>query len=275
MTNILLPTDFSDNAWSAIVYTLKLYQHETCKFFLLNSQKVASSRIASFSNKLLTTMLENSKKDMLKLKEQIEATNTNSNHEFEIIVSLGDLDDAIDSYVHKYSIDLIAMGTKGATGAKGILLGSNTAKIFKKVKSCPILAIPNNYEFQTPKQIAFPSDFNRYCDAKELQYLKKLADLYNAKIRVIHINENQQLDEKQEQNLNTLKAYLKDYEHSVHMIPSYASKESSIHDFIDELDIDILAMVYYSHSFIDGILREPVVKKIAFNLQVPFLVIPE
>ncbi|AXG70780.1 universal stress protein family protein [Kordia sp. SMS9] len=275
MTNILLPTDFSDNAWSAIVYTLKLYQHETCKFYLLNSQKVTSSRMASFSNKLLTTMLENSKKDMLKLKAQVEATNTNSNHEFEVIVSLGDLDDAIESSVLKHKIDLIAMGTKGATGAKGILFGSNTAKIFKKVKNCPILAIPNDYEFNAPKQIAFPSDFNHYCDAKELSYLKKLADLYNSKIRVIHINDKEKLNEKQEGNLNTLKEYLKDYEHSIHIVPSHKSKEISIQDFIDDLNIDILAMVYYSHSFIDSILREPVIKKIAFHLKVPFLVIPE
>ncbi|PTX62281.1 nucleotide-binding universal stress UspA family protein [Kordia periserrulae] len=275
MTNILLPTDFSDNAWSAIIYTLKLYQHETCKFYLLNTEKVASSRISSFSNKLLKTMLDNARKDVEKLKEQIEATNANSNHEFEAMVVLGDLDDVIEDFVPKYNIDLIAMGTKGATGAKGILFGSNTAKIFKKVKNCPILAIPNDYEFITPKQIAFPTDLNRYCDAKEIHHLQQLADLYNAKIRIVHINDNEALSDKQEKNLNVLKEYLKNFELSVHIVPSYASKETSIHDFIDELDIDILAMVYYSHSFIDGILREPVVKKIAFNLKVPFLVIPE
>ncbi|GAL72486.1 hypothetical protein JCM19302_1608 [Jejuia pallidilutea] len=30
--HILLPTDFSDNSWSAIVYTLKLYANETARF---------------------------------------------------------------------------------------------------------------------------------------------------------------------------------------------------------------------------------------------------
>jgi len=220
-------------------------------------------------------MLDNAKKDVLKLKEQIEATNANSNHEFEVIVSLGDLDDAVESCVYKKSIDLIAMGTKGATGAKGILFGSNTAKIFKKVKSCPILAIPNDYEFATPTQVAFPFDLNRNCDAKELHHLKQFADLHNSKIRVININEKGVLNEQEELNLNTLKEYLKEHDHSIHLIPSYTSKENSIHDFIDELGIEVLAMVYYSHSFIDSILREPVIKNIAFNLKVPFLVIPE
>ncbi|MGH1386739.1 universal stress protein [Kordia sp.] len=275
MTNILLPTDFSANALSAINYILKLYQHEACTFYLLNSANVKTSRISSFSNKLLATMLDNAKADVLKLKEQLESTNTNSNHHFEIIVSLKSLDDAIEICVQKYAIDLVAMGTKGATGAKEILFGSNTTKIFKKVKNCPILAIPNDYEFTTPEQIAFPSDFNRYCDAKELHYLKKLADLYDSKIRIIHINEKELLNENQENNLTTLKEYLRNHKHSFHLIPSYASKETSIHDFIEELGIDMLAMVNYSHSFIDSILREPVIKKIAFHLKVPFLVIPE
>ncbi|WP_420572902.1 universal stress protein [Kordia sp.] len=275
MTNILLPTDFSENAWSAIIYTLKLYKNETCRFYLLNSAKLKASRMASFSNKLLTTMQENAKNDLLHLKERIEKTNANNNHEFEVIMSIGSLDDAIEACVAKYSIDLIVMGTKGATGAKEILFGSNTSKIFKKVKNCPVLAVPNNYEFVVPNQIGFSSDFNRFCDAKELHYLKKLADLYNSKIRVMHINEKERLDENQENNADILKQYLKAYEHSFHWIPNYASKATSIHDFIDELGIDILAMINYSHSFIDSMLREPVIKKIAFHLKVPFLVIPE
>ena len=37
MKKILLPTDFSDNAWNAIVYALKLYKNQKCKFVLLNT----------------------------------------------------------------------------------------------------------------------------------------------------------------------------------------------------------------------------------------------
>jgi nucleotide-binding universal stress UspA family protein len=276
MTNILLPTDFSDNAWNAIVYTLKLYANETCTFYLLNATQLKSSRISSFSNKLLTTMRDNAKNDLLKFKAKLEETNANDNHEFEVILSLGNLDDAIEMAIEKHDIDLVAMGTKGATGAKGLLFGSNTTKIFKKAKSCPVLAIPANYEFVEPKQIAFPTDLNRDCDAKELHFLKKMADLYDATIRVIHINNKEdKLDDNQERNLTTLRQYLKDHVHSFHWIPTYASKATEIHDCIEELDINILAMVYYSHSFIESITREPVIKKIGFNLKVPFLVIPE
>ena len=37
MKKILLPTDFSDNAWNAIEYALKLFKDEVCTFYLLNT----------------------------------------------------------------------------------------------------------------------------------------------------------------------------------------------------------------------------------------------
>ena len=48
-----------------------------------------------------------------------------------------------------------------------------------------------------------------------------------------------------------------------------------INDFIEELGIDILAMVKYKHSFIEAIIKEPVIKKLGFQSKIPFLVIPE
>ncbi|EDP94623.1 universal stress protein [Kordia algicida OT-1] len=275
MTNILLPTDFSDNSKNAIRYTLHLYANEKCTFYILNSAKVIATRSASFSSKLGTTVLENSKRDLAALKDALQAEFTNKNHTFKIIASANDLDDAIEIFAEKYEIDLIVMGTKGATGAKEILFGSNTTKIFKKVTSCPILAIPENHTFVVPTQIGFPSDFNRYCDAKELHFLKKMAKLHDASIRIIHIHETERLSEQQEQNMTTLKQYLKEHKHSFHWIQNYTSKEKAIHEFIDEMQIEMLAMVQYSHGFIDRMLREPVIKKIGFHLKVPFLVIPE
>ncbi|WP_046756691.1 universal stress protein [Kordia jejudonensis] len=275
MTKILLPTDFSDNAWSAIIYALKLYANEHCTFYILNSTNLKASRVSSFSNKLLTTMRDNAKKDLADLKTKLIETNANGNHEFEIILNIGSLDDAVETAIQKYEIDLVIMGTKGATGAKEIFFGSNTTKIIKKIKNCPLLMIPDNYEFKIPKQIAFPTDYQRDCDAKELHYLKKLADLYHSKIRVVHINEKEKLSETQEKNYTTLQQYLVDNEHSFHWIPNYTSKAQGITNFIEELEIDILAMIYYSHSFIERITREPIIKKIGFHPTIPFLVIPE
>lgn len=275
MKRILLPTDFSDNALSAITYALKLYANEHCMFYLLNSTNLKASRVSSFSNKLLITMRDNAQKDLLDLKAKLEEMYANEKHEFEVVLNIGDLDDAVETAIEKYEIDLVIMGTKGATGAKEIFFGSNTTKIIKKIKSCPLLMIPDHYEYVIPKQIAFPTDYNRNCDAKELHFLKNLADLHDSKIRIVHINEKERLSEIQENNYTVLRQYLKNYQNSFHWIPDYTSKAQGITNFIEELEIDILVMINYSHSFIERITREPVIKKIGFHPTIPFLVIPE
>ncbi|WP_033959104.1 universal stress protein [Psychroserpens jangbogonensis] len=273
MKHILLPTDFSDNAWSATVYALRLYALENCTFYFLNSSTIKVSVMSSMSNKLIQIMADNARKELAELKKMAENTSANVNYKFEIIFSTEDIQGAIETAVTKHKIDLVIMGTKGSSKAKGVFFGSNTIHIIKKMKLCPILIVPDEFDFEKPKQIAFPTDFNRDF-GKELVPLKRLAELYNSNIKIVHINEENNLTEEQGYNLTKLKDDLEDYTLSFHWMPDYDNKEQVIKDFIEELNINILVMINYNHSFIESIVNEPVIKNIGFQPTVPFLVIP-
>lgn len=273
--NILIPTDFSDNAWNTVVYALKLFAEEYSTFYFLNSTIIKVSTLSNLSNKLLKTMQENAMKQLLDLKDLAETSNVNANHNYQIILSLKDLKTAVKTAVKDWGIDLVIMGTKGATGAKEFFFGSNTINIVKSLKNCPVLIIPEEYDYITPSQMAFPTDFNRFYSHKELKPLKELADLNNSKIRIMHINVEEKLNDIQKYNLTKLKEYLEYYEYSLHWMPKYDKKATEINDFIEEHNVNILAMVNYNHSFIEKIIREPIIKKIGFHPRVPFLVIPE
>lgn len=273
-TNILLPTDFSDNAWSAIVYALKLYANENCTFYLLNSCKPEGSSMSIMTNKLLTVMKDAAKTQLLEIKRMARIADANEKHSFEIILSTESLIDAINRSTITHNIDLVAMGTKGASKAKELFFGSNTVTVLKKIKSCPVLAVPDEFIFVAPKQIAFPTDYNRMYDDNVLKPLKKLSKLNNSKIRILHIQEKKELSEAQNLNIEKLNENLADFQHSFHWIPDYGKKASVIIDFIEELQINILVMVNYKHSFIETIINEPVVKKIGFHPIIPFMTIP-
>ena len=272
--HILLPTDFSENALSAVVYTLKLYKEEQCTFHFLHSSKLHTSSMSSMSNKLARVLAEKARKELDDLNAKVEKNYANENHTFEVILSTNDLHSLIEVVVEKENIDLIVIGTKGETKAKEILFGSNTVNIIKQVKNCPILVIPNKYDFIKPEQIAFPTDFNRvYGD--ELLPLKQLADLTSSKIRIVHINNEDDISETQKQNLALLETSLEHYDYNFNWMPNYDRKAKAIQDFIEELKINILAMVNYKHSFIENIIKEPVITNISFHPTVPFLVIPQ
>ncbi|HAT67935.1 MAG TPA: universal stress protein, partial [Flavobacteriaceae bacterium] len=41
MRKVLIPTDFSRNAWDAIAYAVDLFKNEPCEFYILNVYSLA------------------------------------------------------------------------------------------------------------------------------------------------------------------------------------------------------------------------------------------
>ena len=123
-------------------------------------------------------------------------------------------------------------------------------------------------------RIAFATNYKRQYDAKILEPLCTMAIHCGSAIRVVHINEEEHLSKMQEGNLKTLRAYLDPIENSIHWMPNFTSKTKAIQVFLDELGIGMLAMVNYEHSFLENLLHEPIIKKLTFNLNIPFLVLP-
>ncbi|MBJ7882057.1 universal stress protein [Gelidibacter salicanalis] len=273
--SILIPTDFSDNAWSAVTYALKLYAHEVCTFYFLNSYYFSNAQSRTFiTSHFIASLKEASQKDLTELKARADKENTNTKHTFEILMSGDELLYAIKNSIERYHIDIVVMGTKGATGVDKFFFGSNTVKTIQNITGCPVLAVPDSRTFVAPKQIAFPTDFNRAYDVAMLKGLQDFAALHDAHINILHINVEKSLSNKQQINVDMLKEIFKENKHSFHWMPAYSTKSEIINDFIKELNIDILAMFNYKHSIIENMTKEPIIKKIGYQPIIPFLIIP-
>ena len=281
MKNILIPTDFSDNAWNATRYAIELFKDEECIFHLLNTYTpaIASSRFmaASIDGEILENSAQlSSKKGLQNFIKRINQNFDNPKHTFKAISSFSFLADEIKETIEEQDIDIVVMGTKGASGIEEVFMGSNTVRIIKSVKNCPVLAIPQHFEFTTPKEIAFATDFNRFYTKSELQPLLEMAKAFKATIRIVHVQYKIiALTELQQFNLSMLRKYLDKMEHYVHTVSELNSISTSLEAFTQELDIHLLAMLNYQHSYMEKITREPIVKRVAFHTQIPLLVIPE
>ncbi len=280
MKKILIPTDFSKNAYAALVYATYLFKEEECLFYILNTFEVLTpvltSRIYTHKGALLYEELSKKSKDGLtEVLHSIIRDSENPKHIFETKSVSKDLAETVTKIVKKKEIDYVIMGTKGITGAEQVLFGSNTIKVIKKIKDCPVLIIPEEFDFEVPAEIGFPTDFKHPYLDKELAPLIEIASLFKSNIRIFHINEEEKLDITQESNYRQLKRSINDFMHSMHWVSKKVHKTKHINDFIDEIGINLLVMVNYRHGFMEQITHEPVIKKITGYTRIPFLVIPD
>ncbi|MFS4447964.1 universal stress protein [Maribacter sp. 2307UL18-2] len=279
MNQILIPTDFSKNAWNAIVYGLELFKKSKCTFHLLNINPIppysgAGTAIRSAAENFKDYVLEDSKKELKELLNRIEKLPLNTKHTFVTSAIHDYFIDAIKRETEEKKIDLIIMGTKGASGLKKVTIGSNTGDVITKVKR-PLLAVPEGAVFSNPKEIAFPTDYHISYDVNVLDTLIHVATLNNAIIRILHISKKgEELTESQNKKKDFLDDYLVDVAHSFHSLTG-TKLETAVQCFTESRDIDMIAMVAKNLNFFQRILFRPAVEEISYHTEIPFLVLHE
>ncbi|WP_324721080.1 universal stress protein [Salinimicrobium sp. HB62] len=276
MKRVLLPTDFSENAYNAAKYAVQLLSGEECIFYLLNTYTPVlydnESLVYSATQPTLTEIYRNkSLQGLERVLRRIKRNFKNERHHFEKISSFNLLNDEIKELVIEKVIDLIVMGTKGATGAEEILFGTHTVHAIKKTR-CPLLAVPSHYEFKVPREILFPTDYEAEIP-QLLGILKELAQMHSSTINILHVYFGINLNPIQTSRKKALARAFKDISHHFYSVTE-KSVTRAIYDFQEENETDMLAMVNNKHSFFENLLFTPVVNEIGFNVKVPFLVIP-
>ena len=116
MKNILLPTDFSKNAWNALFMALKLYADFECTFYVMNcydlDMKYAGGAQSTIRSGMVYKALKNTSDNGLdEVLQYVTENHHNTKHRFEKIAYSGDIISGLRSNIMKYDIDTIIMGT--------------------------------------------------------------------------------------------------------------------------------------------------------------------
>lgn len=277
MKKILLPTDFSNNSWTAIAYAFQLFKNETCKFYLLNAYTPVIYHVeyvliepAQFG--IYDAVKENSLKKLDEFETRIKKEFNNPKHTIETMAVFNTLVSEIKEIVDEKSIDYIVMGTKGATGIKEVLFGTNTVHVFKNAK-CPVLAIPDGFAFEAPHEVLFPTDYKIDYKDKHIKPITDILSFYNSRINILHAAYGYDLSEKQEANKKKLETIFKKTTQLFHSVSGQTVAEA-IDNFQLRAKINLLVMINNKHSFFENLFFKNTINQIGFHLNIPFLVIP-
>ncbi len=281
MRNVLIATDFSENAWNATTYALQLLRDEKCTFHLLHTYTPAAyahydaDKLGAAVGRLGTKndpVYVESREGLRSVLERIMNECPNNKHDYDVDCAYNLLADEIDKVVAERKIDMIVVGIKGTTRTNEVLLGSDALYIMQRA-TCPVLAVPEDYCYFMLKDILFPSDYNHPYTEEHIKILAHIAGLYKASVHMFHIANEPALSHGQQRVRDMINDNLVEAKHDFKKVPR-ENVAVAIADYIAKNNIDMLAMTLRKHSFLELLLRRHKFSTIGLHSSVPLLVLP-
>lgn len=218
---------------------------------------------------------EISERGLARIMQGLSFRKENPNHKFETISFQGHLVDGIQENSDKFGVDLIILGSRGDT--VHINTSEDILKITEDVEQCPVLVIPETYEWkpQQNAEIVFPTNLRIPFKQKELLALIDFSRSLGASVRVLYINtENKKLNPEQVENKEELEHHLTGVFHSFHTL-TQTTPATGVHLFIESRDSNFLALYQRKQGFFSRLFSKSVVSEIAFDPKLPVLILKE
>jgi nucleotide-binding universal stress UspA family protein len=264
--NILLPTDFSENAEKACEIAFKLAAYNEGTVSILHAYDLPYSD-RSMTTSLLEVMKDNAEKNMESFSKHVKEKYKGN---FTTLVRLGNPIRLIHDQSEQEGIDLVVMGTKGASGIEEILIGSNASSVIQNTNK-PVLIIPPKADLQKVERIVFASDLDPNVKERPLQRLAFFAQKLGASIDIVHVQKDTSVPNGARDFYSSM---LKGIEHHYTIINAENVEQAIVKEAAKE-GADIVAAINKRYGFFEGIFHRSMTSKLAYHTTLPLLVLHE
>ncbi len=273
---IAIPTDFSENAYKAAYFALDLFKAQPCRFYLTHTYTPAFYRAEYLLHSpgqigLGDFYQEKVMRKLRKFQKQLELKASGA-HEFICHAAFNSLAEELNEMGRKETLDLVVMGTQGATGAKEVLFGTHAVQVLHKA-SCPVLVVPEQAEVGDLRHILFPTDFAPDYEKLPLKVLLHILGRPGVSMHVLHVYTEADSKPDRQRAREQLQQLLAPYQSEIAEVGQKGIVEA-INQYAREVPVQLLVMVRNEHSFLENLLVTPVIDLIGFHSQIPFMVLP-
>ncbi|MFK7784020.1 MAG: universal stress protein [Crocinitomicaceae bacterium] len=270
MKRIIIPTDFSQNARLALDYAINNFNDTSTVFWLTHIYRMPYSG-AVVSVDLDNLLKEDREEDIRK--ELAAARERFPNVQIKGHAIQGTFIDVISKIVENESIEMIVMGTTGATGAKGVLLGSNAANVVKHA-TVPVLLYPNDCGVMSTKKIVFATDLKHVKGYETFQPIRQIVKGTGSKLDILHLDSSKDDAMSIERETLRLDTIFLDLPHGFHSKELKVAEEDIL-DYAHEADADLIAIVARNYGFLERIVHRSTSRKLSMLTDVPLLILRE
>lgn len=262
MKKILVPTDFSEQAENALKVAVQLAKKYDSEIYLLHMLELPLQEMdvmntpSALPEAMFFMKLAQQRFEAILAKDYLEGIKVH-----DIVKNYPSFSGIIDT-CHEHEVNLIVMGSYGASGFKEMFVGSNAEKVVR-TSNIPVLVIKNNHAEFSIDRFVFASDFKK--DNKETyRQATEFAKSFDAKMYLLMVNTANNFISTSEAN-KRVHEFIKDYDfknYSVH-IYNDESVEMGVLNFAKEIDADLIGISTHGRQgishFFNGSIGEDVV----------------
>ncbi len=246
MKKILVPTDFSKEATNAMHFATQLARKAGSEILLLHVLEVPYGSFSimgeihtdySFEQLYQVQLVKKTQERLEELVSAMEEQGVSAKAKLEF----GNPFEFITENVTDEQVDLVVMGSKGASGLSEILIGSNAERVIRHAK-CPVFTIKGETNLDGIKSMAFASDMSEEQD-EIVKNIKSLQTLLGLKIHMVRVKTpyNYLTEGQALQQLKDFVARNKFENYSIGTVEAEFADEGILR-FANENDVGMIAM---------------------------------
>lgn len=256
MKKILVPCDFSKPAINAYRFALDLAAQSKGTIHLLNVVELPVLNdtmlmpVLGVEKQLLDELHQNAGIRFKKITDKYKAEGVSVSSKVEV----GAVSSVLREYITREAIDIVVMGTHGASGIRELFVGSNAEKMVRR-SPVPVLVV-KDYDKRPVKNIVFPNTLDTEGQEDLVMKVKSLQNFFKARLHIVWINTpfNFTSDEVTNARLGAFakRFMLKDY--AIHIFNDI-SEEQGIQAFSNSVKGDLIAMATHGRKGISHLLN--------------------
>ena len=275
MKKILIATDFSVNASSAVRYGLNLAKVSGAEVILYNSfvtvPAIGIDGGPGIMNETVTKAGMGTHQDSMNKMIAGLSEDLVKGVEIDSIISSGDPVYHICEYVEKNDVDMVIMGTQGESRLEEMLFGSTTVEVMKQCKS-PVLAIPPNTEYKGIEKIVYATDLEEK-DIEVIEHLCDFATFFDSEVVIFHVFIEDNMTYQDEADyFNSMLHEKVHYNKLKKESVTYGNTHEAILDVVKKDLANMIVMREKDRGIFGRLFHVDMVKKINYHTTLPLMV---
>jgi nucleotide-binding universal stress UspA family protein len=277
MKKILVPTDFSKSALTAIDVASDIAKKANAQLILLHVVEGASGDSFNIEGQIDTSdhwedriftlkLIEKGKKQLERSVQELSDRGVRVKTE----LRMGTPFHGMRTIIQEQSVDLVVMGTSGQTAVEEMIIGTNTEKVVRQSR-CPVLTVQKKPASSDFKNIVYATSMS---EDEEIfsRIVRKTQQLYESTIHLVRINTpgnfKRDVVVKKEMQAFAKKLQLKNFTFNVF---NELSEEEGIIYFADSINADMIAMATHGRTGFAHVLAGSIAEDVVSHAKRPVL----